>query len=118
MYDASSSLLHGKMLTNVRISERISSSVPTPSTRPVFSLWNFAEDVSHLSTVFPGIAFGEFTNNFAFFSSINVKSVRAGTKDKPPPQVPKIAVICGITPDASDCFKYNVPNASSASVAS
>ena len=96
MYDASSSLLHGKMLTNVRISERISSSVPTPSTRPVFSLWN----------------------NFAFFSSINVKSVRAGTKDKPPPQVPKIAVICGITPDASDCFKYNVPNASSASVAS
>ena len=100
------------MLTNVRISERISSSVPTPSTRPVFSLWNFAEDVSHLSTVFPGIAFGEFTNNFAFFSSINVKSVRAGT------QVPKIAVICGITPDASDCFKYNVPNASSASVAS
>ena len=32
--------------------------------------------------------------------------------------VPKTAVICGITPDARDCFIYSVPNASRASVAS
>jgi len=81
------------MHTRERISARISSSDPIPSTRPVVSLWNFAEDVSHLEMSFPGIAFGVLVNNLPFFVSMNVKSVRAGTIESPPPHVPKIAVI-------------------------
>ena len=33
------------------------------------------------------------------------KSVSVGISARPPPQLPKTAVICGITPDASVCFK-------------
>ena len=100
-----SSLFSGSMLTSVRICPRISSSVPMPSTSPVSSLWNCAEAESHFSTLFPSSAFGVFTNSLPFFSSTNVKSVRAGTTAIPPPHVPKTAVICGITPDASVCFR-------------
>ena len=39
---------------------------------------------------------------------MNVKSVSAGTRASPPPQVPKMAVICGITPDAIACFSINL----------
>ena len=96
-------MLAGKIDTKARISERISSSDPIPSTRP-FVLWYTAEDVSHFAISFPGSALGELRNYFAFFSSINVKSVSAGTTESPPPHVPKIAVICGITPEAIACF--------------
>ena len=44
--------------------------------------------------------FGAFTKSLALFSSINVKSVSVGIRARPPPQEPKIAVICGITPEA------------------
>ena len=98
-------MLQGSMQISERMSERISSSVPTASTRPADSLWNFGEAVSHFWTVLPGIALGEFTNSFAFFSSINVKSVSAASAARPPPQLPKIAVIWGTTPEAIVCFR-------------
>jgi hypothetical protein len=68
--------------------------------------------------MFPSSAFGEFTNSFPSLFSINVKSVSPGTTARPPPHIPKTAVICGITPDAIACLKYRLPNASRASVAS
>ena len=101
---ASSSLFAGSSVTSLRKPERTSSSLPVKSTSPASSLWNFADAVLHLETSFPSSAFGEFTNNFAFLLSMNVKSVRAGISAIPPPQVPNTAVICGITPDASTCF--------------
>ena len=91
------------MHTKERICPRISSSVPTPSTKPDSSLWNFADKVSHFEASFPAIAFGAFKNNFPF-PSINVKSVIADATASPPPHFPKTAVICGITPDAIACF--------------
>jgi len=46
----------------------------------------------------------ELTNNFALDSSMKVKSLSAGTTARPPPQLPKIALICGTTPEASTSF--------------
>ena len=92
------------MLINSLISAKISASSATASTIPTFSLWKSALDVSHLEISFPSNALGAFTNNFAFLLSMKVKSVKVGTKASPPPQLPKIAVICGITPDANVCF--------------
>ena len=102
-YASLSSLLAGRIATSERISSRISSSLPTPSTIPDSSLWNFALAVSHLSAVLPGMVFGEFTNNFPF-SAINVKSESAAAAASPPPQLPNTAVICGITPEAIACL--------------
>ena len=65
----------------------------TTSTIPLSSDWNLADAESHIATVFPSNALGAFTNNFAFYSSMKVKSVMVGKRPKPPPQVPKIAVI-------------------------
>jgi len=48
----------------------------------------------------PLSALGAFTNSFADLSSMKVKSVIAADTAMPPPQVPKIAEICGITPEA------------------
>ena len=112
----SSSLFAGRMLTKVRMLSNSSSSCATTSTIPASLLWNAAFAV--FSVLLPSNAFGELTNSFAFFASINVKSVRAGTTAIPPPQVPKTAVICGTTPDARAWHSYSLPNASNASVAS
>ena len=104
VYDIVSSLLAGSRDTNSLICASTSDSDATTSTSPASPLWKAAEEVSHLEISFPSIALGEFTNNFAFFSSIKVKSVRPGTTARPPPHVPKIAVIWGITPEAFTCF--------------
>ena len=68
------------------------------------SLWYFAAEVSHLEISFPASAFGEFTKSFPLFSSMNVKSASPGTTASPPPHIPKIAAICGTTPDAIACL--------------
>ena len=101
---ATSSLLAGRRDTNCLIWSRTEASSPVTSTIPASSLWNLAEAVSSLDVKLPSSALGLLTKSFADFSSINVKSVRVGTTAIPPPHVPKIAVICGITPDASTCL--------------
>ena len=114
------SVLHdGSISTRLLIVPRTSSSVSnTPSTLAVFSLTYSAVAVSSLTTLFSSNALGLFTKSFAPSFVMNVKSVSVGIRAAPPPHVPKIAVICGITPDANDCLRYTSPNALSASVAS
>ena len=100
----SSSLFAGSKHTNSRICCISSASSATTSTIPTSSIWNLADAVSHFETSLPAMAFGEFTNNFALAASMKVKSVNVGIIARPPPQLPKIAVICGITPEAFVCF--------------
>ena len=102
--NASSSLFEG--MTDIRSlnPSMISCCVPTKSTFPAVSLWNLADELSHTSFLFPSIASGEFTNKCALSFSINVKSESPAITLNPPPQFPNITEICGITPDASDCF--------------
>ena len=100
----SSSLFGGSMHTSSLICAKIDASSATTSTMPASLLWKSAAEVSHLLISFPSSALGAFTNSFAFFSSINVKSVSVGIRARPPPQLPKMAVICGITPELSTCF--------------
>ena len=80
------------------------SSFATKSTTPVVFAWNTALVYSSIVASLSFKAFGLFTNNFAFLFVITVKSARDGITAVPPPHVPNIAVICGITPDACDCF--------------
>ena len=92
-YEASSSLLPGSIVTSSRIFAKMLSSSATTSTIPLCVLWKSAVEESHLEALFPSSALGELTNNFAFAFSIKVKSVKVGNSARPPPQLPKTAVI-------------------------
>ena len=102
-YASLSSLFAGKRHTNERISSMTSPSVPTISMIPLSLLWKAALDVSHFLISLFSIVFGELTKSFPV-CAINVKSVIAAAVASPPPQFPKIAVICGITPEAMTCL--------------
>ena len=99
-----SALLPGSTHTSSRIAVKISSVVPIPSTHPLLLPWYCALAVSHFPTWLPLMALGELTNILPFSFSRNVKSLNAGITERPPPQAPKTAVICGTTPLAATCF--------------